>query len=128
MNLSSVISLSKLFILRYNWKHTYSLVKSVADDWSTVKDIRHRRVMMEYFQKGKIVSTMMLYLGYASGISFIVKALPLQVFLPIQVELSQSACLVLCPRFTRSGCSSCKLRRSSSTRLPIVATMDSFSV
>ncbi|XP_043265623.1 odorant receptor 24a-like [Colletes gigas] len=84
MVLSSVISLSKLLILRYNWKHTYSLVKSIAEDWSTVKDSRHRRVMMEYSRKGSLVATMMLYLGFASGLSFVVKALPLSLLLPSQ--------------------------------------------
>ncbi|XP_076629850.1 uncharacterized protein LOC143346024 [Colletes latitarsis] len=88
MDLSSVISLSKLLILRYNWKHTYSLVKSIAEDWSTVKDSRHRRVMMEYARKGSLVATMMLYLGFASGLSFVVKALPLSLLLPTQMRKS----------------------------------------
>ncbi|XP_076235207.1 odorant receptor 63 [Calliopsis andreniformis] len=88
MDLSSIISLSKLIILRINWKHTYSLINSIVKDWSTVRDSRHRRIMIEYWQRGRIVSLMMLYLGYASGISFIVKALPLHALLPFQVNYS----------------------------------------
>ncbi|CAK9824892.1 Odorant receptor 22c [Anthophora retusa] len=85
MDLSSVISLSKLFILRMNSKHTYALVESIVKDWSNVDDSRHERIMTEYFKKGRIVSLVILYLGYASGLSFIVQALPLHVLLPFQM-------------------------------------------
>ncbi|KZC14972.1 Putative odorant receptor 22c, partial [Dufourea novaeangliae] len=85
MDLSSVICLSKVLILRYNWKHTYSLVNTIAEDWSTVEDSRHRRIMAEYREKGRFVSSTMLYLGYASGLSFVVKALPIHDLLPFQM-------------------------------------------
>lgn len=85
MDLSSIVSLSKLLILRLNSKHTYALISSVANDWSTVADCRHERIMTEYFKKGRMVSLMILYLGYASGLSFVVKALPFHVILPFQV-------------------------------------------
>lgn len=86
MDLSSVICLSKVFILRFNWKHTYSLVNSITQDWSDVEDFRYRSVMTKYHEKGRTVSLLMLYLGYASGLSFVAKALPLHVLLPFQVE------------------------------------------
>ncbi|KAK9294601.1 hypothetical protein QLX08_010827 [Tetragonisca angustula] len=76
MDLSSVVSLAKLLIMRWNSRHAYTLVNSVVKDWSVVDDSRHEDVMTRYFKKGRIVSLMILYLGYASGLSFIVKALP----------------------------------------------------
>nr|XP_031847372.1 odorant receptor 63a-like [Nomia melanderi] len=85
MDLSSVICLSKVFILRFNWKHTYSLVNSITEDWSDVEDFRYRSVMTKYHEKGRTVSLLMLYLGYASGLSFVVKALPLHILLPFQI-------------------------------------------
>lgn len=88
MDLSAVISLAKLLILRLNSKHTWVLINSVVNDWSTVHDSRHEYIMMEYLKKGRIVSLMILYLGYASGFSFIVKALPFGDILPFQVRQS----------------------------------------
>ncbi|CAK9809303.1 Odorant receptor 22c [Anthophora quadrimaculata] len=85
MDLSSMISLSKLFILRMNSKHTCALVESIVKDWSNVADSRHERIMTGYFKKGRIVSLVILYLGYASGLSFVVQALPLHVLLPFQM-------------------------------------------
>ncbi|KAF3420952.1 hypothetical protein E2986_13856 [Frieseomelitta varia] len=76
MDLSSVVSLAKLLIMRWNSRHAYTLVDSVVKDWSVVDDSRHEDVMTKYFKRGRIVSLMILYLGYASGLSFIVKALP----------------------------------------------------
>lgn len=88
MDLSAVISLAKLFILRLNSKHAWVLINSVVEDWSTVHDSRHEYIMTEYLKKGRIVSLMILYLGYASGFSFIVKALPFGDILPFQVRPS----------------------------------------
>ncbi|CAD1479012.1 unnamed protein product [Heterotrigona itama] len=76
MDLSSIVSLAKLLIMRWNSKHAYTLVNSVVKDWSVIDDSRHENVMTRYFKKGRIVSLMILYLGYASGLSFVVKALP----------------------------------------------------
>ncbi|XP_076650284.1 uncharacterized protein LOC143357647 [Halictus rubicundus] len=84
MDLSAMISLSKVFILRFNWKHTYALVNSIVEDWSNVEDLGHRSIMAKYQEKGRLVSMLLLYMGYASGLSFIVKALPLHL-LPFQV-------------------------------------------
>ncbi|XP_017796643.1 PREDICTED: odorant receptor 22c-like [Habropoda laboriosa] len=83
MDLSSVISLSKLLVLRMKSKHTYALVDSIVKDWTNVDHSRHERIMTEYFNKGRIVSLTILYLGYASGLSFVLKALPLHL-LPFQ--------------------------------------------
>lgn len=88
MDLSAVISLAKLFILRFNSKHTWVLINSVVKDWSSVHDSRHEYIMMEYLKKGRIVSLMILYLGYASGFSFIFKALSFGDILPFQVRQS----------------------------------------
>ncbi|XP_076375599.1 uncharacterized protein LOC117228201 [Megalopta genalis] len=84
MDLSSMISLSKMFILRFNWKHTYALVNSVGEDWSSVEDSDHRNIMAKYQEKGRVVSMLLLYMGYASGVSIIVKSLPLHE-LPFQM-------------------------------------------
>lgn len=88
MGLSSITSLSKLLILRLNWKHTYALMNSTMEDWSVVKDSHHRWVMSKYWHRGRTVSLMMLYLGYASGFSFVLKALPLNALLPLEVKHS----------------------------------------
>ncbi|CAL7938194.1 unnamed protein product [Xylocopa violacea] len=85
MDLSSIVCLSKLFILRVNSKHTYALINSILKDWSTVNDSRQELIMFEYFKRGRIVSLLILYLGYASGFSFVVKALPLDVISPFQM-------------------------------------------
>ena len=87
MDLSSVVSLAKLLIMRWNSKHAYTLVNSVVKDWSVVDDSRHEDVMTKYFKKGRVVSLMILYLGYASGLSFIVKALPFGDILSSKVRL-----------------------------------------
>ncbi|XP_078032785.1 odorant receptor 63 [Augochlora pura] len=84
MDLSSMISLSKMFILRFNWKHTYALVNSMEEDWSSVEDSDHRNIMTKYQEKGRVVSMLLLYMGYASGVSIIVKSLPLHE-LPFQM-------------------------------------------
>ncbi|CAL7938193.1 unnamed protein product [Xylocopa violacea] len=91
MDLSSIVCLSKLFILRVNSKHTYALINSILKDWSTVNDSRQELIMFEYFKRGRIVSLLILYLGYASGFSFVVKALPLDVISPFQVRESTIA-------------------------------------
>ena len=88
MDLSSVVSLAKLLIMRWNSRHAYTLVNSVVKDWSVVDDSRHEDVMTRYFKKGRIVSLMILYLGYASGLSFIVKALPFADILSMKVRLN----------------------------------------
>ncbi|XP_076295111.1 uncharacterized protein LOC143216160 [Lasioglossum baleicum] len=85
MDLSAMISLSKMFILRFNWKHTYALVNSIVEDWSNVQDLGHRKIMAKYQEKGRLVSMLLLYMGYASGLSFIVKTLPFHL-LPFQVR------------------------------------------
>lgn len=82
MDLSSVVSLSKLLVVRMTWKHTYILVTSLIDDWSISWDARRREVMMRYTNVGKIVSLTILYLGYASGVSFIFMAVPFDSLIP----------------------------------------------
>lgn len=82
MDLSSVVSLSKLLVVRLTWRHTYILVSSLIDDWSTYKEKRRREVMMKYTNIGRIVSLAMLYLGYASGVSFLFMAVPFDMFIP----------------------------------------------
>lgn len=82
MDLSSVVSLSKLLVIRVTWRHTYFLVTSVISDWSVSRDTRQREVMMRYTQVGRIVSLTILYLGYASGASFLIMAIPFDSFIP----------------------------------------------
>lgn len=82
MDLSSVVSLSKLLVVRLTWKHTYVLVTSLIDDWSISRDIRQREIMMKYTNVGRVVSLTILYLGYASGASFLFMALPLDSLIP----------------------------------------------
>lgn len=82
MDLSSVVSLSKLLVVRLTWKHSYVLVNSLIDDWSVSRDEKQREVMLRYTNVGRIVSVTMLYLGYASGVSFLFMALPFDVLLP----------------------------------------------
>ncbi|TGZ52812.1 Odorant receptor [Temnothorax longispinosus] len=82
MDLSSLVSLSKLFVIRLTWRHTYVLVTSVIDDWSVSRDTRQREVMMRYTHVGRIVSLTMLYLGYASGVSFLFNAVSFDSLIP----------------------------------------------
>jgi len=81
-DLSSVVSLSKLIVVRLTWRHTYVLVTSLIDDWSISSDIRQREIMMKYTNVGRVVSLTMLYLCYASGLSFLFMALPLDSLIP----------------------------------------------
>ncbi|XP_018397705.1 PREDICTED: odorant receptor 22c-like [Cyphomyrmex costatus] len=82
MDLSSVVSLSKLLVIRFTWKHTYILVTSIIDDWSMSRDIQQREVMMRYTHVGRVVSLTILYLGYASGFSFLFMAVPFDNLIP----------------------------------------------
>lgn len=82
MDLSSVVSLSKLLVVRYTWRHSYVLVNSLINDWSVFRDERQREVMLRYTYVGRLVSLTILYLGYASGVSFLFMALPFDVLLP----------------------------------------------
>ncbi|EZA52557.1 ObirOr5-M2 [Ooceraea biroi] len=82
MDLSSVVSLSKLLVVRLTWRHTYFLVTSLVDDWSISRNTRQREVMMKYTNVGRIVSLTMLYLGYASGVSFLFMAVPFDKLIP----------------------------------------------
>lgn len=82
MDLSSVVSLSKLLVVRLTWRHTYVLVTCLVDDWSTSRDARRREVMMRYTNVGRAVSLTVLYLGYASGVSFLFMAVPFDALLP----------------------------------------------
>ncbi|XP_039314322.1 odorant receptor 22c isoform X2 [Solenopsis invicta] len=82
MDLSSVVSLSKLLVIRLSWRHTYVLVTSIIDDWSISRDTQRREIMMRYTHAGRAVSLTMLYLGYASGFSFIFMAIPFDSFIP----------------------------------------------
>lgn len=82
MDLSSVVSLSKLLVVRLTWRHTYFLINSLIDDWSVSRDERQREVMLRYTNIGKLVSVTMLYLGYASGTSFLFMAVPFDLLLP----------------------------------------------
>jgi len=82
MDLSSVVSLSKLLVVRLTWRHTYFLVTSLVDDWSISRDTRQREVMMRYTNVGRIVSLTMLYLGYVSGVSFLFMTLPFDRLIP----------------------------------------------
>lgn len=81
-DLSSIVSLSKLLVIRFSWRHTYILVTSVINDWSVSRDTRQREVMMRYTHVGRIVSLTILYLGYASGASFLFMAVPFENFIP----------------------------------------------
>lgn len=104
MDLSAMVSLSKVFILRFNWKHTYALVNSIVEDWSNVKDLGHRNIMAKYEEKGQLVSMLLLYMGYASGLSFAVKTLPFHL-LPFQVRsfCPSSILQIFVQLFSRSG-------------------------
>ncbi|XP_070170485.1 odorant receptor 22c-like [Polyergus mexicanus] len=82
MDLSSVVSLSKLLVVRLTWKHTYILVTSLIDDWSMSWDARRREIMMRYTNVGRVVSLTILYLGYASGVSFLFMAMPFDSLIP----------------------------------------------
>ncbi|XP_011645681.1 odorant receptor 22c-like [Pogonomyrmex barbatus] len=82
MDLSSVVSLSKLLVIRFTWRHTYVLVTSLIDDWSISRDSRQREIMMRYTHVGRIVSLTILYLGYASGVSFLFMAVPFDRLIP----------------------------------------------
>ncbi|KYQ50214.1 Putative odorant receptor 22c [Trachymyrmex zeteki] len=82
MDLSSVVSLSKLLVIRFTWKHTYILVTSIIDDWSMSRDKQQREVMMRYTHVGRVVSLTILYLGYASGVSFLFMAVPFDSLIP----------------------------------------------
>ncbi|XP_011702833.1 PREDICTED: odorant receptor 22c-like [Wasmannia auropunctata] len=82
MDLSSVVSLSKLLVIRLTWRHSYVLVTSIIDDWSMSRDARQREVMMRYTHVGRVVSLTILYLGYASGVSFLFMAVPFDSLLP----------------------------------------------
>lgn len=82
MDLSSVVSLSKLLVIRLTWQHTYILVTSLIDDWSISWDARRREVMTRYTNVGRVVSLTILYLGYASGMSFLFMAIPFDGLIP----------------------------------------------
>ncbi|XP_018059934.1 PREDICTED: uncharacterized protein LOC108694787 [Atta colombica] len=82
MDLSSVVSLSKLLVIRFTWKHTYILVTSIIDDWSMSRNKQQREVMMRYTHIGRVVSLTILYLGYASGVSFLFMAVPFDSLIP----------------------------------------------
>ncbi|XP_029679522.1 uncharacterized protein LOC115245377 [Formica exsecta] len=82
MDLSSVVSLSKLLVVRLTWKHTYILVTSLIDDWSIPWDARRREIMTRYTNVGRIVSLTILYLGYASGVSFLFMAVQFDNLIP----------------------------------------------
>lgn len=82
MDLSSVVSLSKLLVVRLTWRHTYFLVTCLVEDWSVSRDTRRQEVMMRYTNVGRIVSLTMLYLGYASGVSFLFMAVPFDRLIP----------------------------------------------
>lgn len=82
MDLSSVVSLSKLVVVRLTWRYTYILVTSLIDDWSVSRDKRQQKIMMRYTNLGRIVSLTMLYLGYASGVSFLFMAVPFDSLIP----------------------------------------------
>ncbi|XP_012222836.1 odorant receptor 22c-like [Linepithema humile] len=82
MDLSSVVSLSKLLVVRLTWRHTYALVTSLIDDWSISRDTQQREIMMKYTNVGRMVSLTILYLGYASGVSFLFMALPFDSLIP----------------------------------------------
>lgn len=82
MDLSSVVSLSKLLVVRLTWKHTYILVTSLIDDCSVLRDARRREIMTRYTNVGRTVSLTMLYLGYASGVSFLFMAVPFDSLIP----------------------------------------------
>ncbi|XP_012534864.1 odorant receptor 22c isoform X2 [Monomorium pharaonis] len=82
MDLSSIVSLSKLLVIRLSWRNTYVLVTSVINDWSMSWDTRQREIMMRYTHIGRVVSLTMLYLGYASGVSFLFMAIPFDSLLP----------------------------------------------
>jgi len=82
MDLSSVVSLSKLLVIRLTWRHTYVLVTSIIDDWSMFQNTQQREIMMKYTHVARVVSLTILYLGYASGISFLFMAVPFDSLLP----------------------------------------------
>ncbi|XP_029040920.1 odorant receptor 10a-like [Osmia bicornis bicornis] len=73
LSIVCVTTALKLLINRMNWRHMRILVNSVMEDWSTVKDPRHQRVMTEYFQTGRTAFLALLYMCYASAPSIIIK-------------------------------------------------------
>ncbi|KAK2588073.1 hypothetical protein KPH14_004138 [Odynerus spinipes] len=82
MLLSSLVSMSKLFLARLNCRHTRALISSIVEDLSTLIDSPEREIAMRYATKGRFVSSAILYLGYASGLSFVLRTLPLYYVLP----------------------------------------------
>ncbi|XP_043492807.1 odorant receptor 47a-like [Polistes fuscatus] len=91
MDLSSVASISKLLLTRINYQHTRSLVSSIVKDLSFLEDSDQREIVMKYTTRGKIVSSTMLYLGYASGFSFVFRTLPLHYVLLLNSNLNESS-------------------------------------
>ncbi|KAG7189940.1 hypothetical protein KM043_006101 [Ampulex compressa] len=75
MDLSSVVSLSKLLMMRLRRGYTRILANAVIEDWAGVTEPRDRRIMRRYSERGRSVSLTILYLGYASGLSFVLRAL-----------------------------------------------------
>ncbi|KAI4473257.1 hypothetical protein M0802_016220 [Mischocyttarus mexicanus] len=90
MDLSSIVSISKLFLTRMNCQHTQFLLSSIVNDLSNLKDSNQRDIVMKYITRGKIVSVTILYLGYASGLSFVFRTLPLHYVLPLKSNHNES--------------------------------------
>lgn len=86
MDLSSLVSISKLFLTRVNYRHTRSLLSSIVEDLSILDDTSQREIVMKYTTRGRIVSATILYLGYASGMSFVFRTLPLNYVLSQNID------------------------------------------
>nr|KAF7399886.1 hypothetical protein H0235_015623 [Vespula pensylvanica] len=90
MDLSSLVSISKLLLTRLNYRHTRSLLSSIVEDLSILEDSNQREIVMRYTTRGRIVSAAILYLGYASGMSFVFRTLPLHYVLPENIDRNET--------------------------------------
>nr|XP_050865381.1 uncharacterized protein LOC127070880 [Vespula vulgaris] len=90
MDLSSLVSISKLLLTRLNYRHTRSLLSSIVEDLSILEDSNQREIVMRYTTRGRIVSAAILYLGYASGMSFVFRTLPLHYVLPQKIDRNET--------------------------------------
>ncbi|KAL2737938.1 odorant receptor 9a-like isoform X1 [Vespula squamosa] len=90
MDLSALVTISKLLFTRLNYRHIRSLLSSIIEDLSNLEDSNEREIVMKYTTRGKIVSLSILYLAYASGISFLFKNLPLHYFLSQNIDRNET--------------------------------------
>ncbi|XP_046829256.1 odorant receptor 22c-like [Vespa crabro] len=104
MDLSSLVSISKLFLTRLNYRHTRFLLSSIVEDLSILDDSNRREIVMKYTTRGRIVSATILYLGYASGMSFVFRTLPLHYVLSQNIDRNETYNLKVTSYFLSTYC------------------------